>query len=73
MVFVIMMEEVIDGFHIVVNLKTIFFDIGMKLVDGFIERKSINDSFILQVLPKMDRPITSHQVSIILDQINQAL
>jgi hypothetical protein len=43
----------------------------MKLVNGLIERKSINDSLALQILSKVDRSIASHEISIILDQIYQ--
>lgn len=33
----IVMEEIVNGLHIVIDCKSVVFDVTMKLVNGFIE------------------------------------
>jgi hypothetical protein len=44
----------------------------MKLINGLIERKPINDSLIPQILSEVDWPIARHEVSILFNQVYQA-
>ena len=43
----------------------------MELVNGLVKRKSIDDSLLFEVLSKVQRPVSCHQICILFNEIDQ--